>query len=118
MKSVMNKLDNIYIGKGIYYLMILSTVFFVLFLNLSLDNDIWFLLNHGKYVLLHGIPKVEPFTIHSNLNFVMQQWLSSVIFYLVYSNFGIKSLFFLVFILNSIMVIIFYMLCMLVSCDN
>lgn len=118
MKSVMNKLDNIYIGKGIYYLMILSTVFFVLFLNLSLDNDIWFLLNHGKYVLLHGIPKVEPFTIHSNLNFVMQQWLSSVIFYLVYSNFGIKSLFFLVFILNSIMVIIFYKLCMLVSCDN
>ena len=26
-----------------------------------LDNDTWFLLNSGRYVMEHGIPYIEPF---------------------------------------------------------
>ena len=51
-------------------------------------NDIWFLLNHGRYILNNGFPTIEPFTIHQNFSFVMQQWLSAVIFYLSYSVLG------------------------------
>lgn len=51
-------------------------------------NDTWFLLNHGRYILNNGFPSIEPFTIHNNFSFIMQQWLSSVIFYLSYSILG------------------------------
>ncbi len=52
------------------------------FINNTLDNDIWFLLNSGRYVFAHGIPYMEPFTIHQGFDFVMQQWLSACIFWL------------------------------------
>lgn len=54
----------------------------------DLDNDIWFLLSHGRYVVTEGIPYEEPLTIHSGFSFVMQQWLSSVFFYKIYFKFG------------------------------
>ena len=47
----------------------------------NLNNDIWFILNCGKYVVQNGIPNIEPFTIHEGLSFVMQQWLTAVIFW-------------------------------------
>ena len=55
-----------------------------LFIMLQLNNDTWFLLNSGRYVLQHGIPTIEPFTLHQNFGFVMQQWLTAVIFWVVY----------------------------------
>lgn len=81
----------------------------------SLDNDIWFLLNHGRYVLENGIPHTEPFTIHQGFHFIMQQWLSAVLFWLAYSSFheiGVKLLVMLFFML---LVFILYKLCMRVS---
>ena len=47
----------------------------LLFIGREIDNDGWFLLNHGRYVLEYGIPYVEPFTIHENFSFVMQHYL-------------------------------------------
>lgn len=91
---------------------------FVYLKNYQLDNDGWFLLNHGRYVFNHGIPYVEPFTIHKELSFVMQQWLSSLFFYLFYHFFGIKSLLFFVIIFNYLFVFIMYKLCMLLSDNN
>ena len=46
------------------------------------DNDIWFLLNNGRYVINSGIPVVDPFTIHEGLKYVMQQWGTSLFFYI------------------------------------
>jgi len=57
-------------------------------IQIKLDNDIWFLLNSGRYVLQHGIPYTEPFTLHPQMSFVMQQWLSDVIFWCTYSKLG------------------------------
>lgn len=78
-------------------------------------NDIWFLLNHGKYVLNNGFPLIEPFTIHENFAFVMQQWLSSVIFYLSYSALGKYGLLILTFLVTGYIIFISYKLCMLLS---
>ncbi|NTV89422.1 MAG: hypothetical protein HGA22_03530 [Clostridiales bacterium] len=58
----------------------------------TLNNDIWFILNNGRYVIEHGIPYIEPFTIHQGLSYVMQQWLSSVIFWEAYSKLGTAGL--------------------------
>ncbi len=60
----------------------------VLFINRSLNNDLWFLLNSGRYVLAHGFPLTEPFTLHSGFSFMLQQWLSAVIFWLVFDAWG------------------------------
>ena len=78
-------------------------------------NDIWFLLNHGKYVLNNGFPLIEPFTIHENFAFVMQQWLSSVIFYLSYSALGKYGLLILTLLVTGYIIFISYKLCMLLS---
>jgi hypothetical protein len=37
--------------------------------NKAIDNDTHFLLNSGRYVMEHGIPHVEPFTMHEGLLF-------------------------------------------------
>lgn len=83
-----------------------------------LDNDIWFLLNSGRYVMNFGIPYIEPFTIHSNMKFVMQQWLSSVIFWLVYSNFGDAGIYFIMYITFIVMVYFMYKIAYLISKGN
>ena len=70
-----------------------------LILSLQLNNDIWFLLNSGRYVLQHGIPTIEPFTLHQNFSFVMQQWLSATIFWVIYSKLGAFGIYALIFLL-------------------
>ena len=69
------------------------------FLVLHLNNDLWFLFNSGRYVLQHGIPTIEPFTLHQNFSFVMQQWLSAIIFWVIYSKLGAFGIFALIFLL-------------------
>ncbi len=90
--------------------------FFVLFK--SLDNDIWFLLNHGRYVLENGFPHIEPFTIHKDLHFVMQQWLSSVIFWIAYSGLGAAGVKLMVLACYAFTIYIVFKLCMKVSEKN
>ena len=72
----------------IVILVVLSIPFLLFFvMPFKLNNDFWFLINTGKYIINNGIPHTEPFTIHSNLSFVAQQWLTDVIFYLIYNKF-------------------------------
>ena len=121
MKNIVSKLKKIrfpYMRKGSYLCLFVSTIFLVYLKNYTLDNDTWFLLNHGRYVFHHGIPYIEPFTIHENFSFVMQQWLSALIFYLFYNYFGIKSLLFLIIFLNFVIIFVCYKLCMLLSDGN
>lgn len=61
-------------------LFFLSMFIGLLFISRSLDNDIWFLLSHGRYVVQYGWPTTDPLSMHEGLDFVMQQWLSAVIF--------------------------------------
>jgi len=81
----------------------------------SMDNDIWFLLNHGRYVLENGFPHIEPFTIHQGFHFVMQQWLSAIVFWLSYSKFSAVGVQLLVMVSYMLIVYIIYKLCMFVS---
>lgn len=58
-----------------------------------LDNDFFFLYPTGEYILNHGFPHTDFLSMHSNMKIVVQQWLSSVIFYLSYSKLGKIGLF-------------------------
>lgn len=99
-----------YISYVYFFLPILFT--FMLFFK---EDDIWFLLSHGRYVIGNGIPISEILSMHSNFSFIMQQWLSSVIFYLFYRILGSLGLYLLVFIINFIILYFIYKTCMIIS---
>lgn len=89
-----------------------------LLIRKGLDNDTWFLLNSGRYVMNHGIPSIEPFSIHQNMEFVMQQWLTDVIFWNTYEKFGENGLFIIITICYAIIIYLMYRLTMKVSNNN
>ena len=93
---------------------VLATMFipflFIFLMPFKLDNDFWFLINTGKYIINNGIPHIEPFTIHSNLSFVAQQWLTDIIFYLIYNKFNIYGMYIFILISNIIVVFLLYKL--------
>jgi hypothetical protein len=84
----------------------------------KLNSDIWFILNSGRYVLQNGLPHTEPFTIHEGMCFIMQQWLSAVIFWINYSTFGEMGLYLVVFLIYILFVNITFKLCMFLSEHN
>ena len=98
---------------------VLATMFisflFIFLMPFKLDNDFWFLINTGKYIINNGIPHIEPFTIHSNLSFVAQQWLTDIIFYLIYNKFNIYGMYIFILISNIIIVFLLYKISMLIS---
>ena len=84
-----------------------------------LDTDIWFLLNCGRYVVETGtIPNVEFATMHEGLHYVMQQWLTAVIFWKIYSNFGADALITFAWVVGFILMFVYFKLCMYVSGGN
>lgn len=100
------------------FFLILSPCTLRLWLHVPLNNDIFFLLSHGRYVFQHGWPTVEPFTFHEGLHFVMQQWLSASIFYYVYSLFGFTGLYILAYLVYLSYGYLGYKLSMLLSNNN
>ncbi|MEE3343644.1 MAG: hypothetical protein VZS44_06105 [Bacilli bacterium] len=109
---------RVYLNKYFFICLTVLLLFLVYAGNYTLNNDTWFLINHGRYVFNHGIPKIEPFTLHNGFSFVMQQWLSALIFYLFYRFFGIKSLLLLCVLINYVFFFIFYKVCMCLSNNN
>ena len=79
------------------------------------DNDIWFLLNNGRYLINNGIPNIDPFTIHDGLEYVMQQWGSSLLFWELYDIFGSKVLLVFIYIISFLLMFVFYKICYIVS---
>ena len=115
MKKIWSKIKNYKPSKYVCYLYFFIPIFVCSIISLDKEADIWFLLNHGKYVLENGFSTIEPFTIHHGLNFVMQQWLSAVIFYVSYSLFGKYGLRIILIIVNCLILHFLYKLCMVLS---
>ena len=112
--KILNKIRNYHPSKKTLFLYFNIPLLIVLAWNIHY-NDIWFLLNHGRYILNNGFPTIEPFTIHHDFAFVIQQWLSSVIFYLTYSTLGKYGLLVLTLLVTGYIIFISYKLCMLLS---
>ncbi len=112
-----NKVENSTIIKD--KLILLPLLFLpCLIITRVLDNDTWFLLNSGRYVINNGITHIEPFSIHQNMHFVMQQWLTDVIYWAIYDKFGEHGLFAVVMICYVIIILLMYILTMKISNGN
>jgi len=91
--------------------------FLRLIIKFNYDNDFWFTINQGRYVLEHGFP-IKAINVIHNLDFLYQSWGSGVLFYLVYNylgNYGIIALLIIVMELTSFF---FYKLCYVISEDK
>lgn len=119
LQNVINKFLNDFFNWNPPVIFIFAIIFvfsiFISLIHFKLDNDFWFLINTGKYIINNGFPITEPFTIHSELSFIIQQWLTDVIFYYVYNKFDINGMLFLVTAVNIIVTFLIYKICMLVS---
>jgi len=89
-----------------------------MFLTLDETADTYFVINLGRYISEHGIPHVDPFTIHENLQLVAQQWLSGIFFWEAYKNFGVDGLLIVDCIFGAALVLIHWRLCLFVSGGN
>ena len=101
-----------------YFLLLIIPILFFVTHNFTIDNDFWFTIAEGKYVLQNGFPHTVPFTIYNNLDFVYQSWGTGVIFYLIHKYFGLYGMLFFVAIILIIITYFYYKLCMLVSNKN
>ena len=97
---------------------VLFPLFMFNLIDFSRETDIWFLLSHGRYVLSNGFPHIEMLTMHSNLKFVMQQSGFSIIMYLLYKYLGSIGIVTFIGIVNAVILLFLYKLCMLLSSNN
>ena len=105
-------------SKWVYVLMFSVPLLFITMLFFSLDNDIWYLLSEGRYIVQHGIYYIDPLSMHEGLQVVVQNWLSASIFWVIYSAFGEMGLFTTVLICNVFICLLLYKICMLISDRN
>ena len=122
-KKIINKTINVYKNykpsKQECLLFFLIPLFISTFtITLSDNPDIWFLLKHGEYVLQKGFPHIDFLSMHQGLHFVMQQWLSSVLFYIFNLISGRYGLYILCFTINCLILFFLYKLCMELSNNN
>ncbi|NCA98081.1 MAG: hypothetical protein EOM70_01745 [Clostridia bacterium] len=96
----------------VFYLLMFLPAFFV---QRVMNNDIWFLLASGRHVLAHGFPVTEPLALHEGLDFVMQQWLSAVIFQTAYASWGEAGLFAVVSLMYALIILAIFRLALRVS---
>ena len=50
------------------------------YVGVTMDNDLWFTINHGRYLLTYGFTNIEPFTVHEGLAFSFEKWLTCITF--------------------------------------
>lgn len=100
------------------FIQFILLMFCALLFRPGLDNDTYWLLNTGKYILENGFPTVEPFTIHEGLKFIPQQWLTTVAYYTVYEQFGTSGLYVFAIAIFYFIVFMIYKIAVVVSEGN
>ena len=105
-------------SKWIYVMMFTVPLLLICMLFTNLDNDIWYLLSEGRYIVQHGIYYIDPLSMHEGLHVVVQNWLSASIFWIIYSAFGEVGLFTTILICNVFICILLFKICMLLSEKN
>ena len=94
MKELNKKMYH-FLGKNLWLwitLLACMVTYFVLSIQV-MDNDGWFILSNGRYILEHGIPYENPFTWVEGLDVVLQQWAYSVVVYSIYQWFKVPGIF-------------------------
>lgn len=99
-------------------ILFLSLPVFISFFQVRvIDNDFFFLHATGNYILNHGIPYTDILSMHSSMKIIVQQWLSSIVFYFSYWFLGEYGVFILLYLVNILIIFLTYRLLSLIT-DN
>ena len=95
-----------------YHIAIVTCVLLLVSFMINIDHnpDIYFMMNHGRYILNNGFTSIEPFTVHEGLAFSFEKWLSCIIFYKLHEWFGMAGIDILSYICTTIMFFVLYKL--------
>ncbi len=96
------------------FVYLIALLGFFRMLGFKYDNDFWFTINQGRYVLEHSFPTVAINLVH-NIDFIYQSWGTGTLFYIIYNNFGLYGMASLLIIVSLLTMFFFYKLCLLVS---
>lgn len=80
--------------------------------------DLFYLIPQGKYILNNGIYHIDPFSIHSGLHVVVQNYMSSCIFYLIFKIYSWNGFVMYTIICNALICYLIYKICLLISSNN
>jgi hypothetical protein len=105
------KLKDLANYQYIYAILLIIAIKIGLF---SYDNDFWFTINQGKYVLENGFPTKAIYSIH-NIPFLYQSWGTGTLFYLIYNKLGYIGMILLLAIVGILTSYFFYKLCFVIS---
>ncbi|MDD3225578.1 MAG: hypothetical protein PHX70_12930 [Clostridium sp.] len=82
------------------------------------DLDMFFHIKNGEFIYHNWIPQIDPYSIHNGLQYIQHEWLSDIIFYLVYSISGFTSLWIFKIIMAFIIFYVLYITNKLFTNDN
>ena len=75
---------------GYWFVLLVCLVVSCNFLDVA--EDLYFILATGRYITKHGIFYEDVLTMHDGLVFQAEQWLTSVMYWNIYDNFGLFGL--------------------------
>lgn len=101
-----------------YVVAFLAPMIFLMLINHALDNDSWFVLAEGRYILNNGVYYTDVLSMHSGIEVTVQQYGFAVIFWLAYSVLGPAGLYIMMIILNLLICYLLYKICLLLSNEN
>ena len=90
----------------------------LMFAGVCMDNDFWFVINHGRYILANGFTNIEPFTVHEGLAFSFEKWLTCIVFYKVYDWVGAWGMYVFMLLVFCVLIWLYYKGCLLFSYNN
>ena len=81
-------------NKKTYFLCIICLVLFTIgIVHKELENDTYFTIATGNYIVNNGINEDEPFTYHKNLKFTKIRWAFDIVVSQIYNISGFKGLY-------------------------
>ena len=118
MKKEKKKKQEYKPSKWLYIIMFALPLVFTALMVINLDNDIWYILSEGRYIVQNGIYHIDPLSMHQGLQVTVQNWLSASLFWIIYNGFGEAGLFTMVLVCNFFICLLLYKICMLISDKN
>ena len=94
---------------------IVAPVLGFLLIDTHLDNDFYFIYKTGEHIVNNGFPTTDFLSMHSTMHIIVQQWLSSVIYYFLYSRLGQVGVIGFVFICYTLFCIVMHKLTKLIT---
>ena len=68
-------------------------IFSIAISPVSLQNDTFYTIKIGEYILQNGIDMKDPFSWHENLNYTYPHWAYDVFTYIIYNVFGLSGIY-------------------------